>query len=223
MAKAVKTKRETECLTLAYDLSSLPSAQHKAGLAELILQIRSMESRHREFSGKAVPKILELTAVSATIELTEDSTQTLFDDLYAARIGEAKSSSKWPGDAKPKRIDHEDPAASDTGKKTQKWFVYDVVQPNSPVLRQLLRDPKGDGPWMKLWREMLWAIPRAQPKAREPYNKVAGSQPCPEAAKVWKELILFRGFAAIGKDGKNRKTRSCGCWGIGRARKAMLH
>ena len=193
MAKVTRTQETVTSIRLSYDLLSLPTAQHKAGLAGLLLQIRSIAARPRDFDGRVVPKIVDMTSTTATIELSEDSTQTLFDDLYCARIGEARSSSRWAGETRPKRIDEEkvsDPQTERT--KTQKWFVYDVVKPNSPVLRQHLRDRKGDGPWMKLWREMLWAIPRAQPKAREAYNKVAQQQPCPEVAKVWKELVAFQ-------------------------------
>ena len=53
-------------VTVKYDLFDLPTAQHKAGLAGLLLQIRHMERKSPK--PKAIPKISELTRTSATVE-----------------------------------------------------------------------------------------------------------------------------------------------------------
>ena len=140
-------------VTVPYDLYDLPTAQHKAGLAGLILQIRSMEERAKKGGPplpEAVPTIDEVTTTSATVTFTEKTVQGLFDDLYDAKIAEVAVKSKWPKQT-PKRVEEVE-ETDDRGKKTtSKRFIYDVTQPCGHFLRQYL--PDGEGLWLKLWRE----------------------------------------------------------------------
>ncbi len=92
-----KSKAEPKCVTLAFDLFDLPTAQHKAGLAGLLLQIRSMKDRR--IAPEMIPNVEELTRTTARITFTRDSVQGLFDDLYDAKIVEKSSPTKWPNGA----------------------------------------------------------------------------------------------------------------------------
>jgi hypothetical protein len=62
MAKAAATV-DSVCVT--YNLRDLPTAQHKAGLAGLVMQIHDMGGRRDDVS--AVPRIEDLTPSSARI------------------------------------------------------------------------------------------------------------------------------------------------------------
>ncbi|HVC95836.1 MAG TPA: type I-MYXAN CRISPR-associated protein Cmx8 [Pirellulales bacterium] len=184
MVKKSKSCPESaQAISLSYDLFELPTAQHKAGLAGLLLLARSLPADSERLD------IEELTATTLRIRFTEQSLQSLFDDLYDAEMVEVAVASKWQG-AAPKReetIEETDPT-SGRAKKVKR-FYYDVVQPKGRLLRECLVDEKGA--WHKLWREMLWAVPRGKPTTRTPFNERAGGNPCSDAARVWKELVAF--------------------------------
>ena len=147
-----------------YDLHELPTAQHKAGLAGLLLQIESMKQRReRGFDLGEPPTIDEQTPTSATFTFTEASTRALFDDLYDAAVVEASVKSKWQG-ATLKRTD-EVMVTVDGKEKKEARYVYDVVQPTGPFLRSHVGEEDA-GAWHKLWRDMLWQIPRGRPTTR---------------------------------------------------------
>ncbi|MGO9599273.1 MAG: type I-MYXAN CRISPR-associated protein Cmx8 [Isosphaeraceae bacterium] len=183
------SKTKAERITLTFDLFDLPTAQHKAGLAGLLLQIRSMKDRR--FDPKRVPEVLEFTRTAARIQFSRDSVQALFDDLYDAKIVETSAASKW-ANASPKREEVVEQCDPKTGKTKQvKRYVYDIVQPQSPCLVRFLTSPE-QNPWLKLWRDMVWAIPRGINTTRAPFNKRAENLPCPEGAAVWEGLCKFQ-------------------------------
>lgn len=158
----------SESLTLEYNLYDLPTAQHKAGLAGMLLCIESLAMRRIE----PVPVVEELTPTRAKIRFTRDSLQTLFDDLYDAEIVEQKVSKKWSG-KQPKRII--ETTVEENGKqKVKKQFVYDVLHPKGSFL-QALYPPNSDA-WIKLWRDMLWGTLRGVPKTRLVYEERAAGQ-----------------------------------------------
>jgi CRISPR-associated protein Cmx8 len=181
-----------ESLTVRYDLSDMPTAQHKAGLAGLILQIRHMGQPERGFSPDQVPFIEDLTPTSATIRFNAKSVQALFDDLYDASVERVRVKSKWQG-AEPVEVVEEEETDAATGKAVRvKKFVYEVVQPRGHFLRQHLpHDMDRDRDWHKLWRDMLWAIPRGTPRSRIPFQQRAANpkQPCREGAAAWDDLL----------------------------------
>ena len=75
----VQTEEKT--IVLDYDLFSLPTAQHKAGLAGLLLMIESMRMRKM----KPLPEVKKCTASGARISFTEESMKLMFDDLYKGK------------------------------------------------------------------------------------------------------------------------------------------
>ena len=189
-----KKKADPEQISLTFNLHDLPTAQHRAGLAGLILQIDSMGPSANRRSPKLVPVIDEssLTATSATITFTRDSMQGVFDDLYEAKLVQVVVAAKWPGDTPPKPgqffLDKKDPK---TGEMKQvAGFAYDVVVPQSPCLTSYLGRDTGLG-WLNLWRRMLWSIPRGgnNVRARAPFNDRARDQLCGEGLNAWNQLV----------------------------------
>ena len=73
-------------ITLTYDLFELPTAQHRAGLAGLLLQIDSMKNRKKLAPTWTPDEQEPNTKVHVTF--TAETTQSLFDDAYAAEIAE---------------------------------------------------------------------------------------------------------------------------------------
>ena len=187
-------KPEPEQITLTFDLHDLPTAQHRAGLAGLILQIDSMGEKGNRRPKKNIPVIDEakLTSTSATIAFTRDSMQGVFDDLYAAKTVEVVVAAKWPGETKPKPgeffLSKKDPKTGES--KQVPGFAYDVVQPLAPCLSRHLPDDHKNS-WHELWRQMVWAIPRGgnNVRSRAPFNDVAAGKPCGEGATAWTQIV----------------------------------
>ena len=92
---------QVEAVTLTFDLHELPTAQHRAGLAGLILQIDAMGPKGYGKAEKLIPVIKDLTENTATITFRPDSLQGLFKELYAAKLVEVVVASKWQGETKP--------------------------------------------------------------------------------------------------------------------------
>ncbi|HEX4788572.1 MAG TPA: type I-MYXAN CRISPR-associated protein Cmx8, partial [Actinospica sp.] len=171
----------------------LPTAQHKAGLAGLVLQVESMHVRG--LPPESIPRV-ELTApTTAEATFTELSLRGLFDDLYDARPAQVESPTRWPG-ATP-LAEREKPDPNGGGGKPRRVFVYEVVEPRGHFLRQFTDD--GREAWHKLWRNMLWAIPRSRPMTRLPFNNRAEGKTSGEGESAWAELLAAEKARAKGE------------------------
>ncbi len=206
--------REGDTFTLEYDLFSLPTAQHKAGLAGLMLMIDSLEARKIE----PKPIIESLRPDGARISFTLPAIQTVFNDLYDSEWVEVASKQIWKdnkGKKKdPKRV--EEASIEVDGKlKVEKKFIYDDVRPKGTFLQEYY--PDGNGLYVKLWRDMLWDTLRAIPTTRNDYKERAKGQNSALAAEFWgkferafvgqeKGRILAEGLASslfIGAENSN--------------------
>src|SRR5262249_37187394 len=116
------------------------------------------------------------------------SVQGLLDDLYDARVVEVAVKAMW-ANAKPKREELVEELDEEGKPRKVKRFVYDVLQPCGHFLRQHLPEMDPTKDWHKLWREMLWAIPRAYPKTRIPFEQRAAGRPCKEGQDAWSDLV----------------------------------
>jgi CRISPR-associated protein Cmx8 len=181
MAKRTKSNAKSAkpeppaAITVTYDLSDLPTAQHKAGLAGLLLQIESMKNRKKIAPVYRWDDAQPNTRVH--VEFTAETTQALFDDLYAAALIEGppreKPFTKGKGSAK-----HEVPPArrvlfSITDKKGKQkvveGYVYLELTPSLATLRHYLPE---QGEWVRLWRDLIWQIIR-EGRKKAPYIKRA--------------------------------------------------
>ena len=165
----------TDTIVLEYDLYNLPTSQHKAGLVGLLLMIDSMDMRRIS----PVPKV-EYDATTARIFVTQKSLQAVYNDLFNASWIEASSKTKWK-EKEPKRIEEKETESIDGKKRTEKRFIYDVVQPKGEFLQTLY---SGNDIWVKLWRDMLWSTLRGIPKTRIVYEERATGKPSSEARKT---------------------------------------
>jgi CRISPR-associated protein Cmx8 len=187
-------KAAPEVVDIRYDLFDLPTAQHKAGLAGLILAIRSLKERSTKdpeaIPPASVPEIMQgPDDTGVQLRFRQRSVQSLFDDLYDAAIVEVASKSKWK-DLEPKREETVSEHDRKTGKQKQvKRFIYDLVQPKGASLAAWLPDMPAEKGWLRLWREMVWQIPRGVPRTREPFEQRAAGIPCKEGAAAWDDLL----------------------------------
>jgi CRISPR-associated protein Cmx8 len=197
MGKANAKTAPITSVTLKYDLFDLPTAQHKAGLAGLLLQIKSMKARDKP--PDSYPKVLDTTPTTATVCFTEKAVQGLFDDLYDASVEEVSVKGKWQG-AKLKREEDVEETDEEGNKTKSKRFIYEQVQPCGHFLRQHLPEMDRTKDWHKLWRDMLWTIPRGIPNTRIPFELRAGwiaeekrgggpKRSCKEGKEIWEDLL----------------------------------
>ncbi|MEI7923603.1 MAG: type I-MYXAN CRISPR-associated protein Cmx8 [Planctomycetota bacterium] len=189
----VPKQADPQSITITYDLHDLPTAQHRAGLAGLVLQIRLMEKRHAEAELKKIPVIERLSKTFAKITFTPESLQAVFDELYAARVVEAfrKQPDKKSKNKVLKREEFITIPNKITGEsKQEKRYVYDEIQPTG-LLQQHYLDDGEQSPWLKLWRDMLWNIPRGINTTRAPFIKISSDHPCQEGSQLWDELCKY--------------------------------
>jgi CRISPR-associated protein Cmx8 len=199
-----KVKPTIEELILEYKLAELPSSQHRAGLAGLVLIYRWL-TRNPSFQEKldngAICRIEE-TSEGAKIELNQTGLAALFDEIYAASA-ELTSEPKIRLNKKKEEI----PAAKiieeevidkktnlpkidkKTGEVQKKiTYCYPVAIPKGSFLADTNYDSSKERLWIKLWRDVVWSIFRGVPTTRKPYEARADGEYAEDAAKVWQEL-----------------------------------
>lgn len=176
-------------LELAYDLDRLPSSQHRAGLAGLLLMC---EWRERQLEGSGQPHgICDLVLHgprTATLRIDRRGLESLFDHVYAAdpveRSYPRPFKNKEP-DAQ-REIEELHPKTQKPVKKTV--YIYNAAVPRGAFLADW--DPTRDsgGVWLKLWRDMIWSIMRGVPATRAPFEARAAGQPDKLAETVFAQL-----------------------------------
>src|SRR5688572_20673593 len=120
-----------EVIELTYDPFVLPSAQHRAGLAGLLVLIESM--RRRKI--KALPEISFRSDGALTVALTKKSITSTFNDLYDAATEERESSHKRKNKKNRviKPLRQEKRTDPKTGKE-KTLFIYPQIVPKAAFL-----------------------------------------------------------------------------------------
>jgi CRISPR-associated protein Cmx8 len=164
-----------EALDLVFDPFSLPTAQHRAGLAGFLVLLGSMARR-----GLApLPGWSAAADGTIRVALTRRSLQNVLDDLYDGTWEERRSHGKPQG--KKIRNVREIETTDATGKRSR-TYSYEAVTPKAAFL-------KGMPPvWLKLWRESIWATLRGIPMTRTPYEERAARQHARQVGSIWKDL-----------------------------------
>jgi len=167
LEKMPKTQAKT--LTLDFKLAELPYAQHRAGLAGLVLMIQELQRSPWLKEDVTLIKIKTLDQYGAEIELNQAGLTALFDLAYLARTEERKSKSKIKNYI---RIDEVETTDKKGKAKVQKYYVYEVVTPVSAFLEDWDRSEKQV--WIKIWRDMFWSIIKGVPTTRNPFINRCG-------------------------------------------------
>lgn len=155
-------------LELTYDLAALPTAQHRAGLAGLVLMCRWLVDRNPERL-RGICELTRIDAHGATVRIDRAGLASLFDMAYGADTIE-RAYPKPFSNKKPLREETRTETSDKTGKTSEKTvYIYPVVVPRGAYLGP---DWEGgdSGPWLKLWRDMVWTILRGVPATRAPFE-----------------------------------------------------
>lgn len=174
-------------ISLNYSLAELPTSQHRAGLAGLVLMIRWLTEQER------INGICEFTRIDdqgATIQLDEPGLKTLFAETYDFIEGERESEklrtrTKSKKVIQPKRTIEK---INESGEKTP-VHIYPTFTPKGAFLATLdpTADNAGKGLWVDLWREFVWNVIRKKDRSKEIYrNRNTATR---EGVKVWKSLV----------------------------------
>lgn len=191
MAKK-KSAETVEVLELDYQLAELPSSQHRAGLAGLVLMVRWLE---RLGTNKGICELTRVDEYGATLRIDKAGLEALFDEVYAASKEEQER--QQPMKNKNKEVlpylreETKEETDTKTGKtKTKTMYIYPVVVPKGAFLIDC--DPSASsnkGIWIKLWRDVLWSIFRGVPATRKPFEDRAEGIRTEDSAKTWNDLI----------------------------------
>jgi CRISPR-associated protein Cmx8 len=196
-----KTKQieVVDVLTLDYQLAELPSSQHRAGLAGLVLVLQWLE-RQPEFKQKiedgVICRLTRLDDKGATLELNSAGLATLFDEIYDASIEEQARPQLFKNKQKevipPLREEEREETDAKGKQKIKKVYIYPFVVPHGSFLADPSYDQSSDGKnglWVKLWRDMVWSILRGVPATRKPFEMRAEGETAEDAIAVWKQLL----------------------------------
>ncbi len=176
-------------LRLDYQLAALPSAQHRAGLAGLVLMVKYLH-RQPDFNKceEAVVKVEDLNEFGVKLRLNLEGLKALFDLTYKAFEDERSTETKIK---KYDRIEEKEVTDKKGINKLVRRYIYKVTVPDGGFLvdcDQSCEDGK-NGIWIKLWRDMLWQIVRGVPSTRKSFNsRVNGASYSQDAEKIWVEL-----------------------------------
>jgi CRISPR-associated protein Cmx8 len=193
----------SDILEFSYQLAELPSAQHRAGLAGLILILFYLDTQpwfeERQQSGAIVEFDQDsLDEFGVNIRLNEAGLKALFDYTYDAFRDERSTQNKVKD---PDRIEEKE--IDEKGKiKTIKIYHYSVLQPKAAFLLELdsSSEEPNRGLWIKLWRDMVWSIVRGVPATRNPFVENRWEKGYIKDSDEWKNLQ--KPEKAIGQTGQ---------------------
>jgi CRISPR-associated protein Cmx8 len=181
-----------EALELNYQLAELPSSQHRAGLAGLVLMVDWLKQQPNL---KGLCEI-ERTAHNATLRINQQGLEELFNEVYDASQEEQEraqllKNSRTKVVIPPLREETRQSLDAKTGKTKEKTvYIYKSVIPKGGFL--LKNDPSGDGRngrWIRLWRDVIWTIFRGVPATRAPFETRANGEVTTDATDIWQELV----------------------------------
>jgi CRISPR-associated protein Cmx8 len=187
-ARTSKTDPEG-VLDIAYALAELPSAQHRAGLAGLVLMVRWLD-RQKHGGTCAVTR---LDDAGATLSLDREGLRSLLDETYAATKELQAKKQPWKnkdGEVIPPVRTEEREVTDAKGKnKIEKLYYYEQVIPGAGLIRDLEpASADGSTPWTKLWRDFVWSVLRGVPATREPFGARAEKRVPKDVDEMWAQL-----------------------------------
>ncbi|MBY0451044.1 MAG: type I-MYXAN CRISPR-associated protein Cmx8 [Cyanobacteria bacterium] len=190
-----------EILCLSYDVFSLPTAQHRAGLAGLLVLLDTMQGRKIN----PLPQVENTEFGVYQFHWTKESLRAVLNEFYDATMEERPSKTKRSGQTALK----EEVRKNEKTGKDEKLYYYEQLAPKASFFRALdMHDI-----WMKLWCNALWQVLRAQPATRKPFDNRQQHQDALEIDKEWQDLAKFQN--TIESNGQFLTASLSGCYFIG--------
>jgi len=186
----IKKAPKVDLLELDYQLAELPSSQHRAGLAGLVLMVDWLK---RQGVSKGICEITRLDERGATLRINQEGLAALFDEVYAAskeEVEEAKlRKAKGSDEFKPPLREIVKQVAKRGKTESKVYYAYPAYVPKGAFLVDLDPTANGDkGDWIKLWRDVIWRIFRGVPATRKPFEDRAEGKQTKDSAEAWSDL-----------------------------------
>ena len=177
-------------VTLKYVLSQLPSSQHRAGLAGLILMIWWLQEQP-EFKSlvDAELKIADLDTDTVTVQFNLAGFTALMKSHFSAAFEERERQKKRTNSKQKYRTikrQVRDPKTNKT--KLTTFYIYTDIVPQGDLVRSFKPANSNNLLWTKLWQEVTWNILRPRDKQRLPFKAIANSTEPSEIEKTWNLL-----------------------------------
>ena len=176
-----KGPTSSDVITLSYELADLPSAQHRAGLAGLVMMMEWLGTLPQA-DRKGTSRLDHLSRTGVSFTFDGPGLQWLFDGLYASDEEEREEAQPRRKKNKeilpPLRELLKEERGKDGKVRQKKVHVYPAVVPRGAML--LAMDPTRQGRsgvWIKLWRDFVWGVLRGVPAQREPFEARARNKP----------------------------------------------
>ncbi|MBD2667365.1 type I-MYXAN CRISPR-associated protein Cmx8 [Richelia sinica] len=181
--------KNQDVIELYYQLAELPSSQHRAGLAGLVLMIQELSKQawFEERTGSII-ELSHLDQYGAKLSVNLEGLKSLFDFTYQSFKEERGTATKIKDYERIEEIETTDKKGRAT---TQKMYYYSVIVPQGAFLSYWDESDEdiNKGLWIKLWRDMLWNIVRGVPATRNPFNnRCDGQTYIQDSEKIWKDL-----------------------------------
>ncbi len=170
-----------ESVELKYTLTELPSSQHRAGLAGLVMLLQDLEKGDR-----VTGALKELSDRGVSVVLNETGLKNLLDEVYAASEELQGRDAAFKG-VEPTKIEEQEFVDPKTNKsKLKKVYYYPQIVPKGQFLEA--SDETQNKVWIKLWRDMVWQIMRGVPATRRPYEDRASGKDSSDIKSTWKQI-----------------------------------
>lgn len=192
-------------MELRYTLAELPSSQHRAGLVGLALMVDWL-GRQPAAARRGVCEVVVIDERALVLRIDRQGLRDLFDQVYGATTEEQRVTTPYKTKDKqvkqPLRIEEDVVEELVRGKpkaKLVKHYVYPRVVPKGAFLVTWdeQADEAGSGPWIKLWRDVVWSVLRGVPATRAPFEDRAEGPTTADADKAFDGLVKGDGAVAL--------------------------
>ncbi len=186
----MKVTKNKNLVTLKYVLSQLPSSQHRAGLAGLVLIIQWLQKRS-EFKNlaNAKLKVTDLDADTVTVQFNLAGFTALMKAHFSAAFEEREREKKRANSKQKFKTIKRKVHNPDTGKtKETTFYIYTDIVPKGDLVRSFDPANSQNLVWTKLWQEVTWAVLRPRDKQRLPFKAMANDIEPSEIEKIWNLL-----------------------------------
>ena len=178
-------ERDGRIIELHYSLGELPSSQHRAGLAGLVLLIRWL--RRQRGARRGMYEITRLDASGLTLRLSKVGLAMIFDAAYSAFTENRAYPFRFE-EREPSEVQFIEDASGVTAGKT--LYIYPARVPKGAFLVEW--DRSADGLWIKLWRDAVFSIFRSGGTPRLPYvartDRRHAPTPARDVERTWCSL-----------------------------------
>ncbi len=179
--------------TIRWNLADLPTSQHRAGLAGLVLMVRWL-NKQESHKGKGTCELVKVDSHGATLRFDVPGFQSLVDHAYQASEEEVEREQPLKDKNKavipPLREETRSVTDAKGKSKTKTFYVYPQVVPGGACVLEWEPDSAGNkAVWIKMWRDLLWSVLRGVPAQRLPYQQRAEGLPVSDGPGLYEDLV----------------------------------